>query len=1120
MAWPPWTTASLFHWPTAACSAGAGNKDCGNTLNREADTAQHKKEKELMCCLKGSAKRVLFAGAIAVFVAQTAFAALTSEEILRRSGVDGGLVVHLGCGDGELTAALLKGDNFLVHGLDVDPENVKEAREHLRSLGRYGSVSVDAFDGEHLPYIGNLVNFLVAEDLRDVPMAEVMRVLAPRGVALIGGKKTVKPWPEELDEWTHHLHDAGGNAVANDLVVAPPRHFQWKSGPLWARSHGWTPSVSAMVSAGGRLFYICDETLTCAGDAVPSKWFVVARDAFSGVLLWKCRIPRWGSEAFSGTPNTGGHGIVGRFTMPPNVGKRLVAVGDTVYVTLGPTAPVTALDAATGKQKRVYAETVRADELLCCDGRLIMSINPPEKPSDAAPTKHVCVVDVEGGRLLWRKGPFPAIRASIGQDPFGRLELAAGDGKVFVLTTEAIECLSAESGRSVWRIKRPALPAGAVRKLGFAGMYEYRLTVMLYHDGVVLLAQPEPNTHHTYHTMPGTLYAFDAKDGGQLWKHSYGGWGHCTPPDVFVVGDLVWTHVNAQTEFGRVWGNGFRAKDPSKVDYRIQALDLRTGDLGQELSTKDVFNVGHHHRCYRNKITERFLMSSRRGVEFVDLATGENYQNHWIRSGCLLGYLPCNGLLYLTPHPCQCYITVKLTGFNALAPARKSERASQRSQRLEKGPAYGKLQIRNSEFEVPAKPESWPTYRHDAQRSGATESSVGADLEMAWRTNIAAKPSGLVVAGGRVLIAGVDTHTIHALQAEDGSKAWEYTAGARINSPPTIHNGLAIFGSADGRVYCLRAVDGALVWRFEAAPCYRLATAFGQLESPWPVPGSVLVHNDKCWFAAGRSSYLDGGIHIYAIEPATGKVTYHETVYSPDPETGKMSPETSAHSMQGLLNDIPATDGANVFIRQMKVSSSDARGGLHLYTTGGYLDPSWFNRTFWQVGRAKTSGLMVLGKDVAYGVEVYPSRSRETVFRPGAKAYRLRCIPLKASAGRSRDRKAVAKHGRRKEPKPLWEQHLGIRVTAMVRAAEAIFVAGAPDIVDAKDPHGAWEGREGGVLAAFAADDGEKLAQCKLPAPPVWDGMAAVPGRLLVSCMDGSVCCLTDGRRGISRRWK
>jgi outer membrane protein assembly factor BamB len=839
----------------------------------------------------------------------------------------------------------------------------------------------------------------------------------------------------------------------------------------------------------------------------PSKWFIVARDAFSGVFLWKCPIPKWGSEEFSGTHNTGKGVTTGRFTMPPNVGKRLVAVEDTVYVTLGPTAPVTALDAATGEVKRVYSETTNADEILCTDGKLIISINPVEKSPDSAPVKYVCAVEVKTGRVLWKKGPFAGIRASKGQDPFGRLELAAGDDKVFILTTEAIECLNADSGKNIWRIDRPALPPEAVRRIGFAGIYEYKLTVMVYHDGVVLLAQPEPNTHHTYHTMPGTLYAFAAKDGRQIWKHSYGGWGHCTPPDVFVVDDDVWTHVNAEAEFGSSWGGGFRAKDPSVVDYRIQALDLRTGKLRKELSTKEIFNVGHHHRCYRNKSTEKFLLSSRRGVEFIDLATGDNYQNHWVRSGCLLGYLPCNGLLYVTPHPCGCYINAKLTGFNALAPERvlKNQTSKDRvKRRLVKGPAYGKIGDQQTAIESP---HEWPTYRHDTRRSGATESNVSTDLEVTWRADIGSKPSGIVIADGKVLVAGVDTHTVCALRANDGKEIWKYTAGSRIDSPPTLHDGLAIFGSADGRVYCLHAVDGALVWRFDAAPHYHLITAFGQLESPWPVPGSVLVHDEKCWFAAGRSSYLDGGIHIYAIDPKTGEVFHHETVYSPDPATGKMSPETSANSMSGLLNDIPATDDADVFIRQMKISSSGNRDREHLYTTGGYLDSNWFNRTFWKVGRAQTSGLMVLGKDVAYGVEVYASRSRETVFMPGAKAYRLMCIPLKVPTSRLKDRQTAIKR-RQEGIKALWEQRLGIRVTAMIRAADTIFVAGPPDIVDQKDPHGAWEGRRGGVLAAFAADDGKRLAEYKLPAPPVWDGMAAAGGCLFISTHDGGIICM------------
>ncbi len=1041
-------------------------------------------------------------------------------DIVKETNFKGGLIVHLGCGDGELTAGLYINDRCLVHGLDRNPEAITKAREHIRKLGLYGKVSVEVLEAQNLPYADNLVNLLVAENPGLVSREECMRVLAPKGAAYLksDGKwtKIVKQWPEKIDEWTHNLHDAGGNAVANDLEVGPPQHLQWTAGPLWARSHGYTPSVSAMVSANGRLFYICDETLTCVDETVSSKWSLIARDAFSGVLLWKQPMLKWGSEEFSGTPDTGqGVASVGRFTMPPDTGKRLVAVGETVYVTLSPDAPVTTLDAATGKVKQVYSDTAGADEILCIDGRLIVSINPPEKPAHAvvkgndspgpAPVKHVFAVDTENGRMLWKKGPFSAIRAGQTQDPFGRLELVAGDGKVFILTTETINCLDMTSGEILWRIDRPQLPDSAVRKMGFSGMFEYLLTVMVYHDGVVLLAQPEPNTHHTYHTMPGMLYAFNAKDGSQMWKHSYGGWGHCTQPDIFVVGKTVWTHVNAETEFGSSWGGGFRAKDPSVVDYRIQALNLQTGQMQRELSTKEIFNVGHHHRCYRNKITERFLMSCRRGVEFVDLSTGENWQNHWVRSGCLLGYLPCNGLLYVTPHPCSCYINAKLTGFNALAPKNQKTIARiENSERLEKGPAYGQMRGTSDDGR---ETNEWPTYRHDAGRSGATESAVDANLKVAWKSGLDTKISSPVIAGGKVLVAGVDTHSIHAMDADNGKELWSYVAGARVDSPPTLYEGLAIFGSADGRVYCLRADDGALVWRFEAAPSHRLITAFGQLESPCPVPGSVLIHDGKCWFAAGRSSYLDGGIHLYALEPATGKILHSETIYSPDPETGKMAPEPDGQLMAGLLNDIPASDRTNVFIRQMKVSSSDGQAGPHLYTTGGYLDPSWFNRTSWQVGRARTSGLMVLGKDVAYGVEVYDGRSRETVFSPGKKAYRLGAISLQVPAA---NRKQAAAKARQQGSQFSWEQHLGIRVTAMVRARDIIFVAGSPDIVDSQDPHGAWEGRKGGLLAAYGADDGEKLAEYELPAPPVWDGMAATSGRLFLSTSDSSIICMNE----------
>jgi len=152
----------------------------------------------------------------------------TARQILDAAGVKGGLIVHIGCGDGKLTASLRGGESYLVHGLDSNAKAVEAARKHLRMLGIYGPVSVEEFDGKRLPYTENLVNLVVAEDLGGVTMAEVMRVLAPGGVLYMRQdghwRKTIKPRPKNTDEWTHFLHDASGNAVAHDDVVGPPRY--------------------------------------------------------------------------------------------------------------------------------------------------------------------------------------------------------------------------------------------------------------------------------------------------------------------------------------------------------------------------------------------------------------------------------------------------------------------------------------------------------------------------------------------------------------------------------------------------------------------------------------------------------------------------------------------------------------------------------------------------------------------------------------------------------------------------------------------------------------------------------------------------------------------------------
>ena len=99
-------------------------------------------------------------------------------------------------------------------------------------------------------------------------------------------------------------------------------------------------------------------------------------------------------------------------------------------------------------------------------------------------------------------------------------------------------------------------------------------------------------------------------------------------------------------------------------------------------------------------------------------------------------------------------------------------------------------------------------YRQDPRRRGSVVTHVPDKLVRHWETVFGQKITPPVVAGGRLLAAEKDAHTVHALDAGTGRALWKYTAGGRIDSPPTCYGGMVLFGSSDGCVYCLRAEDG------------------------------------------------------------------------------------------------------------------------------------------------------------------------------------------------------------------------------------------------------------------------------------------------------------------------
>jgi len=1024
--------------------------------------------------------------------------AADAREILEASGVEGGLVVHVGCGGGRLTAALRPSDRYLVQGLDVDEGNVAQARKYLLSEGCYGDVSVRRFDGRHLPYADNLVNLVVAEDPGQVPMAEVLRVLAPNGVAYVEREgqwtKQSKPWPKEIDDWTHWLHGPDGNAVANDRIVGPPRHVQWLAPPRWQRHHEATPSVSAVVSSGGRLFAIINEALPGI-DGMPDRWALVARDAFSGKRLWKRPIAEWGWSQWS--DHSYGHG---RWNHPTHIARRLVAVGDRVYVTLGFNAPLAALDAATGRTLMTYRQTEFTDEILYDEGTLVLAVNTeaqgPGRIEENPPVKkEIVALDAATGDVRWRTGGFLGIASKAdATERVTHLEMVLGGDKLFSIEDDAVVGLDLQTGKRLWRADR----APRERPVSYGSYYFTNLCSMVYHDGVVLFMEPDPTVKRQSWNEPtrARLLGLSATTGEILWTRDCGMWGHYGQGDVFVIDDLAWVHDGQS--------------------FSMLGLDPHTGETKRTLDTQEALDQGHHHRCYRNKATVRYFVTGRRGVEFIDVDSGETLRHHWTRGTCRYGVLPCNGLLYVPPHPCICYITAKLTGFWALAPQRDPGPGAgdpgPGTARLEQGPAYGQTTIHHSSFSI--HPSDWPTYRHDAARSGCAGSDVAAQLKPAWNAPIGGRLTGPVIADGRLFAASVDGHTLWAIDADAGQPLWSYTAGGRIDSPPTVYGGLVIFGSADGCVYCLRAGDGALVWRLRAAPHERQIVANDQLESPWPVPGSVLVQRGVAYFAAGRSSFLDGGIHVYAVRPETGEVLRQKRIDSIDPKTGDMVEALLPYDMPpdalGALPDVLVGDGDHLYMRHLRLDPNDlshesaalsptARRGAypylggHLMSVAGLLDDSWFNQTYWTVDGKGHCKLLVFDAHAAYGVKPFPGSARHSraIFRPGEKGYTLF---------------ANERPGHSKR----WAIQAPLRIRAMVLAGSTLLAAGSADVVDPDDPWSALDGRKGGVLWGVSTDDGEKVWECALRAPPVFDGMAAARGRLYVAMQDGSIACLAE----------
>ena len=665
-------------------------------------------------------------------------------------------------------------------------------------------MSATLLTGSRLPYVDNLINLVVVQQEGLVPRDEIMRVLAPQGVLCVYDQQrwvcSTKPANSQTDQWSHFLHDAGNNAVADDQLVGPPRSLQWGAAPLWLRSHETPSGIQAPVSAGGRLFYIFDEGLIGITDErLEDHWALICRDAYNGKLLWRRPLGAWGWREWNRAKYEGTDWLTlraARTDVPMENQRRVVAGEQRLFVTLAHEAPMSILDAATGELICTVNETAATREILLSDGITLAYCQEGSlaaarrRGQEGTVSARLVAVDAGTGQVLWQTECQPIVSTL----------LAIQGGRVVACTGKELVSWDLATGQQKWRV---ALPRANPRTLVAV-------------DGVAVAYGAKD------------LAAFDMLDGNLLWQQNVTPLSGAENVDLFVIDGVVWRGLETVDEQAQVT----KSKSPHAL---AKGWDLRTGKEVKEVFAQNLRSPEHHHRCYRNKATSRYIITSMEGAEFMDLAEQSHSQENWLRGSCRSGMMPCNGMLYVPPDQCFCEPGAKLLGFAALTASRAAEPAAADSQRLLRGPAYGAVSA-----DAQMDPAAWPTLRHDSARRGSTKTAVSPAVTKRWEAQLCAPLTAPVSAMGCVFVAEKDCHRLVALRQSNGELCWDFMAQGRIDSPPTILGDLVLFGSCDGYVYCLRARMGSWCGAFWPHP----VTSASPILISWNRPGPCMA---ACW---------------------------------------------------------------------------------------------------------------------------------------------------------------------------------------------------------------------------------------------------------------------------------
>jgi outer membrane protein assembly factor BamB len=214
---------------------------------------------------------------------------------------------------------------------------------------------------------------------------------------------------------------------------------------------------------------------------------------------------------------------------------------------------------------------------------------------------------------------------------------------------------------------------------------------------------------------------------------------------------------------------------------------------------------------------------------------------------------------------------------------------------------------------------TWPKFHHDNQNSGFNpmEWQLGSKGKCAvcqkWAFSVGSAVYAPAVANGYVYF-GSSNGNVYAVNALNGAFAWVFATGNHVVATPDVVNGVVYVGSLDGGIYALNAFNGTLIWSFGTG--------------------------DEVWSSAATNNgvvYVGSNDHnLYALAASNGSLVWSAAL---DGEVG--SPAlvngvvyvNAGHNVYALN----ASDGSSIWTRAVGINgpaSSPAVVGPFAYVGG------------------------------------------------------------------------------------------------------------------------------------------------------------------------------------------